>query len=85
MTPETLTQVEELLKEAAGPAELAPALRSRFPDLALSSCDASDVLETPFRRFALFDLHLLNSRDHCTHITTDPDCATGLLLARRKG
>lgn len=59
------------------------ALRLKFPHLAFIRCDASDVTETPFRSFPAFDLHLLDSTDHCAQITTDPARATGVVLAKR--
>jgi hypothetical protein len=42
------------------------------------------VTETPFRSFSRFDIHLLDSADHCVQITVDPACATGIVLAARK-
>lgn len=48
------------------------------------SCDSSDLTETPFRSTWQFDLHLLDSADHCTRITDDPARATGVVLAKRR-
>lgn len=59
-------------------------LRRRFPHLALTRCDASDVSEEPFRSYPAFDLHLLDASDHCAQVTPDPARATGLILARRR-
>lgn len=58
-------------------------LRQKFPHLAWIRCDASDVSEEPYRSFREFDLHLLDSADHCAQITGDPARATGIVLARR--
>ena len=58
-------------------------LRKRFPHLALTRCDDTDVTEEPFRSYPAFDLHLLDASDHCAQVTTDPACATGLILAKR--
>jgi hypothetical protein len=41
------------------------------------------VTEAPFRSYAQFDVHLLNSADHCAQLTVDPACATGVVLAMR--
>ena len=46
-------------------------------------CDASDVLEDPWRSYADIDLHLIDASSHCTVMTTDPQRASGVLLARR--
>jgi hypothetical protein len=67
----------------AGDADLLPAFRQRFPNLFFTRCDASDVAETPFARNGRFDIHLIDSADHCVQITADPARATGLVLARR--
>jgi len=61
----------------------ASALRQRLPGLAVMACDAADVLETPWRRYAALDLHLVNSSSHCAAMTDNPAAATGLLLAQR--
>jgi len=58
-------------------------LRRRFPHLSWTRCDASDVTEAPFRSYPAFDVHLLDSADHCSQITSDLSRATGIVLARR--
>ena len=58
-------------------------LRGQFPHLTFTRCDASDVDETPYRSIGLFDLHLIDTRDHCAHITDDPEQATGVILAKK--
>jgi hypothetical protein len=55
----------------------------RFPNLAWMRCDASDVIETPFRSYGGIDLHLIDGSDHCVKITSDPSQATGIVLAVR--
>lgn len=67
----------------AGAEDPFPALRQRFPKLFFTGCDALDVGETPFLSGAQFDVHLIDSADHCVQITTDPARATGIVLARR--
>jgi hypothetical protein len=41
------------------------------------------VTEEPFRVYKQFEIHLLDSADHCSHITSDPARSTGVVLARR--
>jgi hypothetical protein len=79
-----LNEIERVLAapDAAGAAF--GELRRRFPHLALTRCDASDVGEEPFRCYPAFDLHLLDASDHCAQVTADPARATGLILARRR-
>ena len=58
-------------------------LRQKYPHLVWIRCEASDVTEEPYRSFREFDLHLLDSADHCAQITDDPARATGIVLAKR--
>lgn len=77
-----LAEIETMLASDDAPQTYA-ALRRKFPRLAVIRCDASDVTEMPFRSFPAFDLHLLDSADHCAQITADPARATGIVLATR--
>ena len=77
-----LAAIEKVLTaEDAGP--VFAELRKRFPALSWTQCDASDVTEAPFRTYPGYDVHLLDTADHCAHITSDPGAATGVILARR--
>ena len=77
-----LAKIEQVLaSDVASQAYLE--LRQKFPHLAWIRCDASDVTEEPYRSFREFDLHLLDSADHCAQITNDPARATGVVLAKR--
>jgi len=78
-----LAEIENVLASPNAGSEVYGELRRRFPHLAWTRCDASDVTETPFRSFAAFDLHLLDSSDHCALVTDDPSRATGVILAKR--
>ncbi|RTM14844.1 MAG: hypothetical protein EKK33_04155 [Bradyrhizobiaceae bacterium] len=78
-----LTEIERVLASPDATPQAYIELRQKFPHLAWIRCDASDVTETPYRSFGAFDLHLLDSADHCAAITDDPARATGIVLARR--
>lgn len=78
-----LAEIEQALAAPDATSRAYAALRQKFPHLAWIRCDAADVTETPFRSFGVFDLHLLDSADHCAQITDDPARATGVVLARR--
>ncbi len=78
-----LVEIEQALAAADAASSAYGALRRKFPHLAWIRCDASDVTETPFRSIGEFDLHLLDSADHCAEITNDPARATGVVLAKR--
>jgi hypothetical protein len=79
---EELAVIGALLANDTEPNPVAQ-LRRQFPGLSWTACDSSDVTDEPFQSFPLFDLHLLNSSDHCAMITSDPAQATGIILARR--
>lgn len=80
-----LEQIEKfLLADPAGGNVMA--FRSEFPGVTLTCCDAVDMRgETPFRSYALFDLYLIDARDHCVQLTADPTAATGIVMAKRCG
>ncbi|MEP9356672.1 hypothetical protein ABLE93_24355 [Xanthobacter sp. KR7-65] len=78
-----LTEIEQVLTAGDPSVPVFAELRKRFPALSWTQCDASDVTEAPFRSYSAFDLHLLDTADHCAHITLDPATATGVILARR--
>jgi hypothetical protein len=78
-----LAEIEQVLASADAAPQAYVELRQRFPHLACIRCDASDVTETPYRSFEAYDLHLLDSADHCAAITDDPARATGIVLAKR--
>lgn len=78
-----LTAIDEVLSAPPGDAQVFGELRKRFPHLSWTRCDASDVIEEPFRTYSHFDIHLLDGADHCVRITTDPAQATGIILAKR--
>lgn len=80
-----LTEIEQALAAPDAASQAYGTLRQRFPHLACIRCDASDVTEEPFRSFREFDLHLLDSADHCAQITSDLARATGIVLAKRRG
>jgi hypothetical protein len=83
LAEDELAEIERTLAGPDSAAQAVAALRQKFPHLAWIRCDASDVTEEPFRKCGEFDLHLLDSADHCAGITDDPLRATGIVLAKR--
>ena len=81
-TQTEIEQLECLLSTDEFASQLAADFRGLFPGRSLTRCDASDVgVQEPFRHFATADLYLVDGRDHCWEITSDPCLATGVLLA----
>jgi hypothetical protein len=82
LSDHSLAALDDVLASAEADAATIAELRRRFPGLPLRRCDALDVAgETPFRTFARCNLYLLDGRNHCWKITSDPGCATGLVLS----
>jgi hypothetical protein len=77
--PEEMQEIEKLLADDAPFVEL----RRNFPHLSWSRCDASDVIEEPFRSFGTCDLHLLDTSSHCPVVVSDPSAASGFIVAAR--
>ncbi|WP_414041758.1 hypothetical protein ACJU26_06845 [Acidithiobacillus sp. M4-SHS-6] len=84
-TDEDLALLFDLGRNACLSGEgILPVLRTRFPGLPITQCPAGDVSDEPFRTGEYFDLHLLDTRDHCWKVTSDFQAATGLLLAMHR-
>ena len=81
--PDELKVIDGVLSAPDADAGVFAQLRSRFPHLSWTKCDASDVPETPFRTYSRFEVHLVDRSDHCVEITADPARATGIVLADR--
>ena len=76
LTAGDLVEIERVLAASDAGSRVYLELRQKYPHVAWICCDASDVTEAPFRSFREFDLHLLDSADHCAQITADPARAT---------
>jgi hypothetical protein len=82
LSEQCLRAIGDVLASAGADAAAVAELRRRFPALSVTRCDAHDVAdETPFRTFQRCNLYLLDGRDHCFRITSDPAAATGLVLS----
>ena len=83
LQPDELNEIDGVLSAPDADVDAFTQLRSRFPQLSWTRCDASDLTETPFRSYPRHDLHLVDRSEHCVAITADPARATGLVLAAR--
>jgi hypothetical protein len=84
LSTEQLSQLADLVLAAAPGDNPVPSIRAAFPGLAVSRCDASDMRdEAPFRRLGDYDVFLMNTSQHCWHLTDDPQSAGGIVLAKR--
>jgi len=78
-----LSEIEKVLTAEELTASAFSELRQRLPKLSWTRCDATDVTEEPFRSFPVYDIHLIDTADHCVVLTTDPSRATGVILAKK--
>ncbi len=79
-----LDEIRALLEGEGSAYERIARLRSAFPGVSLTRCDASDMAaETPVLQTAAFDVYLIDTSEHCVRITTQPESATGLILAEK--
>ncbi len=61
------------------------ALRQTWPDIHFTLCADDDVPARlkPIAEGAGYGIYLISSASHCIGFTTQPEAATGLVLARR--
>jgi hypothetical protein len=82
LAPELLEAIDATLASAAADLAAVAALRKIAPGVNAIRCDRTDIQdETPFRSYANCDLFLIDGREHCVKITSDPTVATGLVVA----
>ena len=84
ISSETLSEIEVALEEFQKITENPMALlRNCFPALSFVRLASSDIEEEPFRQLSNYNLYLLDASEHCVHITSSLDDATGVVLAAR--
>ena len=60
-------------------------LRLRWPGVHFTYCFDDDLPDVaPVRSTPAFNLYLVDGRDHCLRITTNPEAATGFVVAERE-
>jgi hypothetical protein len=85
LNADDIAWIDTLLGAPGAEAASLASVRKRFPGMSLTRCDPSDIgLETPFRSYEAFDLHLVDGSNHCWRLTQDPREATGLVFVARK-
>ncbi|SMF97551.1 hypothetical protein SAMN02949497_0121 [Methylomagnum ishizawai] len=85
LTQAALDTVRGLLEGDAPMAERVAQVRAALPGVSLTRCDASDMdAETPAFETDQFAVYLIDTSEHCVHLTLDPAKATGLVLAQKR-
>lgn len=60
-------------------------LRNKWPDIHFTYCSDDDVCgPASVRESEKFSMYLIDSRDHCLSFTSNPEIATGLVLAEHE-
>lgn len=82
ISPEALNAVAVWLQRRSGEAGMEQDLRVAFPDLHFTFCVDDDVIaDKPASELPGFNLYLVDSSNHCLRLTTDPEAASGLVVA----
>ena len=85
VSEDQLAHVCRLLQRTPSGENPLSALRTAFPGMVFTRCDASDMDgETPAMRAGDYDLYLVDNSDHCWRITTDTQRAGGVVLAAHR-
>jgi len=86
ISPQRLDQVTAVVERAGLNDQTLSALRGTFDDMHLTYCMDEDIgMEEPVRRAEGFNIYLVDGQGHCMRFTSDPDSATGLVLAALDG
>ena len=83
---QAIAWIERTLSAPDADARALADFRREFPRLTLTRCDLGDLgVEQPFLQYARFNVYLLDTSDHCFHLTLDPARATGVIVAEKPG
>lgn len=84
LTEDAIARIDAVLGPQDVEASALAGFRREFPGLSLTRCDLSDLgVEEPFRQYPRFNLYLVDASDHCYRLTTDPERATGIVVAAK--
>jgi hypothetical protein len=82
IAPERLDQLALIVQKAGLNEQTLGVLREVYGDMHLTYCMDRDIgVGEPVRRESGFNLYLVDGRGHCMRLTTELECATGVVLA----
>ncbi|MET0026375.1 MAG: DUF6129 family protein [Candidatus Thiodiazotropha sp.] len=82
ITSEQLEQIGTLTLEHAPSESTLIMLREQYPELHFTYCMDDDVVAAkPVYETEMFNLYLIDSRNHCLSFTQDQEIATGVVVA----
>jgi hypothetical protein len=80
--PAVLDQINALVVDHGLDDSAVSTLRGMWPDIHFTYCSDDDVMAAkPVRESERFNIYLVDGREHCLRFTSDPQNATGLVLA----
>jgi hypothetical protein len=78
----TLDRIADMTQSQGLDEATVQALRAAWPGMHFSYCMDDDICGVaPVRELRGVNLYLVDAREHCLSLTSDPDVATGLVLA----
>ena len=79
---ETLDRISAMAQARTLDESSVQALRAAWPGMHFSYCMDDEICGVdPVRELVGIKLYLVDGREHCLSLTSDPDVATGLVLA----
>lgn len=83
ISQEQLNQIYDSSEQMAIGEELLASLKASHPEIHFSWCFEDDIgaTATPYRESGKFNLYLVNSENHCSCLSNDPDSASGVVIA----
>ncbi|MEW7979769.1 MAG: DUF6129 family protein [Candidatus Sedimenticola endophacoides] len=85
ISAEQLESIGRFARQQPLSEEFVTTLREKFPQVHFTYCMDDDVVSaTPVYEDELFNLYLIDSRNHCLSFTRDGEIATGVVLAEKE-
>lgn len=83
---EALTQMKGMIGDLDDGEAVRRLLRESYPGFQFPLCSEDDIVDDlePVGETAAFLLYLLDGQGHCLRLTSDPDSATGVVLAAKE-
>jgi hypothetical protein len=78
-----LDKINDFVSQEEIGEELVSALRKHFPEIHFNWCFDDDIGATakPYSEGKGFNLYLVNSDNHCSCLTNDPESSSGVVIA----
>jgi len=82
IAPSVLDEILVFVNAQGGSADVVPKLREQWASIHFTHCLEDELcLEKPVREGDTANVYVVDGSEHCMKITSDPDFATGVLIA----